>query len=75
MCVATGMVTKLNITVKVEPRPNDYGAWQVVSAELGHGRPFFLTIFHGAQAQALATEYATTKFARVLVSSLLSKTG
>ncbi len=71
------MVTKLNITVKVEPRPNDYGAWQVVSAELpGAGpQPFFLTIFHGAQAEELATEYATTKFVRVIVPTNFSKTG
>jgi hypothetical protein len=69
------MVNKLNITVKVEKRPNEYGAWQVVSVELGEHRPFFLTIFHGAHAEDLATEYATSKFARVILPMRLSKTG
>lgn len=60
-------MTKLDMTVKVEPRPNDHGAWQVVSLEKTGTTPIFLVIFHGACAEDIATEYATTKFQRVRV--------
>jgi hypothetical protein len=60
------MIQKRDVAVKVEQRPREHGVWQIVSLE-PRSRPFVLIIFHGAEAEALAIEYAAAKFTRVQV--------
>jgi hypothetical protein len=66
IAVGACMIKKRDMAVKVEQRPREHGAWQVVGLE-PRGRPFVLIIFHGADAEALAIEYAAAKFMRVQV--------
>jgi hypothetical protein len=60
------MMKKRDVAVKVEQRPGEHGAWQIVMLE-PRRQPFVLIIFHGADAEALAIEYAAAKFTRVQV--------